>query len=90
MAINYSELARIRSNIENDLNNLTNLFSSFSLLIDENVNNQSVWQGASSQQFKKDWTEFEDSKFPVYKRIFQKEINTTMATIKAYQESEGQ
>ncbi len=81
MALNYSELSRIKGNISSDLEELTNLFKNFTNLVNENVNNESVWYGSSSAEFKKDWDEFTETKFPEYKRFFNKEIDNILAVI---------
>ena len=43
MALNYSELTRIKGEISTNLDELTSLFSDFTNLVNENVNNQQVW-----------------------------------------------
>lgn len=89
MALNYSELTRIKSEISSDLDELISLFNQFSTLIDENVDNPEIWQGASSADFKTKWTEFTDEKFPQYKSMFNKEIDNVMAAITSWGRSEG-
>ena len=69
MALNYGELNRIKGEISTNLDELTNLFNNFTNLVNENVNNQQVWYGASSQAFKNKWDEFADTKFPEYRRM---------------------
>lgn len=89
MALNYSELTRIKGEISSDLDELTSLFNQFTALVDENVNNQEVWYGASSADFKTKWNEFTDEKFPQYKSMFNKEIDNVMAAITSWGRSEG-
>lgn len=90
MALSYNELERIKGEISTNLDELTALFNDFTNLVNENVNNQEVWQGASSAQFKTKWDEFADTKFPEYKRMFNKEIDNVMAAIREWKTSEGQ
>lgn len=89
MALNYSELTRIKGEIVANLDELTTLFNKFSDLVNESVNNQQVWYGTSSQAFKTKWDEFADAKFPEYKRMFNKEIDNTMAAIQNWGKSEN-
>lgn len=88
MALNYGELTRIKGQITADLDSLTSLFNNFTALVDENVSNQQVWYGTSSVAFKQKWDEFTSTKFPEYKRFFNKEIDNTMAAINAWTKSE--
>lgn len=90
MALSYSELTRIKGEISTNLDELTSLFSHFTNLVNENVNNQEVWYGTSSSEFKTKWDEFADSKFPEYKRMFNKEIDNVMAAINNWGKSEVQ
>lgn len=89
MALNYSELTRIKGEISADLDSLTTLFSDFTNLVNENVNNQDVWYGTSSGTFKIKWDDFADTKFPEYRRMFNKEIDNTITVIKSWNESEN-
>ncbi|HIT23666.1 MAG TPA: hypothetical protein IAD45_04540 [Candidatus Faecimonas intestinavium] len=89
MALNYSELTRIKGEISTNLDELTSLFSDFTNLVNENVNNQQVWYGTSSATFKNKWDEFADTKFPEYRRMFNKEIDNTMAAIQNWGRSEN-
>mgnify|MGYP004455398297 CR=1 FL=1 len=88
MALNYSELTRIKGEISTDLDNLTALFSKFTNLVNEDVNNQEVWYGRSSGIFKDKWDDFADTKFPEYRKMFNKEIDNTMGAIRYWGESE--
>ena len=88
MALNYNELTRIKGEISTKLDELTTLFNSFTNLVNENVNNQSVWYGTSSATFKTQWDEFADVKFPQYKSFFNKEIDNVMAAINSWSTSE--
>lgn len=89
MAFSYSDLTRIKNDITSDTENLGTLFNEFSALVDENVNNDQVWHGSSSMNFKQSWDRFAGEKFPEYKRIFNKEIENVVASINAYQRSES-
>ena len=90
MAFNYGELTRIQNDIIADTDRLEANLKDFSALINENVNNSQVWQGASSVDFKSKWDEFEQEKFPQYKSHFNKEINNVGDSIAAWSQSEGQ
>ena len=90
MAFNYGELDRIRTEIDqNDLAELNTLFKKFSDLIDQQVNNKDVWYGKSSNEFKGRWEEFEETKFPLYRKNFNKEMENIVGTAKAFKTSEG-
>lgn len=89
MAFSYNDLTRIKNNIITDTESINALFNEFSALIDESVNNDQIWRGASAYDFKTTWDSFALEKFPEYKNIFNKEINNVVAAINAYQRAEG-
>jgi len=88
MAFKYSELVRIKGNIQNEKDQLIALSNRFSDLVDENVNNESVWYGASSNRFKTEYDRFESEDLENAKTGFQKEINNVSITITNWGQSE--
>ena len=89
MAFNYSVLTAQRDKISSDKDELTSLFEAFNSLVAENVCNPSVWAGASATQFKGKWNAFSETKFPVAKQSFEKEIVNLTTSIEAYHNAEG-
>ena len=89
MAFNYAELTRIKGKITTDTETLTAKLSAFSELVDSKVNNKQVWLGDSATNFKKQWDDFANVKFPQYKSHFNKEISNVSVAIEAWRQSEG-
>lgn len=83
----YSELERLKDEINVHAEELDRLLKDFSALIDSNVNNQEVWKGASSSKYKQDWDEFEQN-FPSYIQGFKNQVAATLGTLRAYEKSE--
>ena len=88
MAFIYSELQRIKGNIQNETDRLNALLNKFVAIVDENVNNQAVWYGASSNQFKTACDEFNSDEAQKTKKGFSDSIDDVSATITNWGRSE--
>ena len=88
MAFKYSELTRIKGNIQNEKDQLITLLNRFSDTVDENVNNEAVWYGTSSDGFKRDYDRFEADELKTAKTGFQAQINIVHDAIEYWGQSE--
>jgi len=89
MAFNYYAVEGATRQLRTDYADLNTEIGVFTDLIDDNVNNSQVWQGQSSEDFKKEWDSIFSTEFDNDKKMFEHQIEIMDTSAKAYHAAEG-
>lgn len=80
---NYDDAQATVNNIQNLTDEINSILNAMNGIIDDNINNPSVWKGESSESFAAKWREFSEA-FPSFISAFTTQSNNVRNAIESY------
>lgn len=86
---NYDEAQATVNNIESLADEISKILNSMNNIVEDNINNPTVWKGESAEGFKAKWHAFAES-FPTFVSTFKTQSNNVRNAIESYHAWEQQ